>query len=208
MADIAMQRIMKENLIEDLGVEVAKSGSYLHKVAFQIGSSNDSEGLGNALQAAMFVAEKDPNRGQALLDLLDQYAQQSIQTAIEKIVTESGDPTSLETDRIERMADLLRARVTLGREPMILTKVQKDLAEKMGLSGMNPAMAASGQMPMPISGGAPPMPMQAPGPMPNQMPMPNQLQMPQQQMPGLAPPPQPGGGGPQLPGSPMEAAAL
>jgi hypothetical protein len=211
MASTAMQQIMKANLIEDLGHEVEKTGSYLQKVAFRIGQSSDPEGLGDALQAAMFVAEKDPNRGQALLDLLDQYAQQSIQTALEKIVTESGDQSSLETDRIGRMSDLLRARIQLGREQMTLTRVQRDLAEKMGLSGQNPATAATGQMPTPIAGGAPPMPMQPPGQMPGQMPsqmpmpQPPQPQMPGQK-PGMAPPPKKGG--PQLPGSPMEAAAL
>ena len=199
----AIQRITKENLIEDLGIEVEKKGSYLQKVAFRIGTSSP-DGLGDALQAAMFVAEKDPNRGQMLLDLLDQYAQQAIQTALEKIVTESSDPSTMEADRIGRMADLLRARITLGREQMTLQRIQKEVASEMGLTGMNPAMAAAGQMPLPVAGGAPPMPMQAPP----QMPMP----MPQQPMPAQAPPPMPmppgGGQGPNLPGSPMEAAAL
>jgi hypothetical protein len=202
----AMQRIMKANLIDDLGEEVEKRGSYLQKVAFRIGRTNAPDELGDALQAAMFVAEKDPNRGQMLLDLLDQYAQQSIQTALNKIVTESEDPTTMERDRIQRMADLLRARIMLGREQLELTRIQKEVAQEMGLTGMNPAMAATGQMPLPIAGGAPPMPMPAPQPMPMPMPMQGPAPMP-------APPqgagPQGGGPpGPNLPGSPMEAASL
>lgn len=223
MPQTAMQRIVTENLFEDLEKEVEKRGTYLQKVAFRLGrmrSSDAPDSLGDALQAAMFVAEKDPNRGQMLLDLLDQYAQQAIQSALQKIVVEAEDPSVAERDRIGRMADLLRARIMLGREQLELTRVQKEVAQEMGLTGMNPAMQASGQMPLPLMGGAPPMPMPAPGPMPGPMPGPTPGPMPgpmpgppmgAPQMGGFPPirPPMPGGApGPQLPGSPMEAAAL
>jgi len=226
----AMQRITVCNLLEDLEVEVGRKGTYLQKVAFRIGKSDDSDGLGDVLQAAMFVAEKDPTRGQTLIDLLDQYSQQSLQAALNKIVTESEDPSKMESDRIGRMADLLRARIELGREQMKLMQVQKTVAQEMGLSNMNPATAATGQMPLPIAGGAPPMPMPAPGqvpmigPPPGPMPGPSPMPGP---MPGAAPAPTPTptptqvpGGKPmpkkmpganqrqQFPTSPMEAAAL
>lgn len=204
----AMQRIMKANLLEDLEEEVEKNGSYLQKVAFRLSRKDDSSQLGDALQAAMFVSEKDPNRGKMLLDLLEQYSTQALQNALNKITTEAGDQSGIEAARINRMADLLRARIDLGRDQMTLMKVQKEVAQEMGLSGQNPAMGATGQMPLPLAGGAPPMPM---GPQQGGPP-----QMPMGPQPGAAPMPMPmppqGGGqqqqGGQVPGSPMEAAAL
>lgn len=205
----AMQRIMTENLLEDLEEEVEKNGGYIHKVAFRLGRANDMEGLTDAVQAAMFVAEKDPNRGQILLDMLEQYASQTLQEALNKIMARAEDPSSTEADRISRMADLLRARIMLGRDQMELMRVQKEVAQEMGLGGMNPAMAAVGQMPLPLAGGAPPMPMAGPQPVP-QMPMPQPMPAPMQPpMPMPMPAPMqaaPQGG--QIPESPMEAAAL
>ena len=203
----AMQRITKVNLLEDLEEEVEKNGSYLHKIAFRLSQKDDSDQLGDALQAAMFVSEKDPNRGKVLLDLLEQYSTQALQSALNKIVTKAEDPSSSEAARINRMADLIRARIDLGRDQMSLMKVQKEISQELGLSGQNPAMGATGQMPLPIAGGAPPMPM---GPQPGGPP---QMPMPAGQPSGAAPMPAPPQGGQQqqggqVPGSPMEAAAL
>lgn len=72
-------------------------------------------------------------------------------------------PITMEADRLREMASLIRTRIELLQNMKELQLLQSTMAQEMGLSPDNPAVAASGEMPAAIAGQQPLAPPEAVG---------------------------------------------
>lgn len=189
-------RIMREQMGEDLEKIAESEGSFLVKVACSMLKSGSEGGLSfpdnpilGALQTQM--TENPPPESGQLSGMLMQILQADLQMAMHKVQAEGSLlPIRMERDRVELMADLIRAKLRASENMMEAQKLQKEMALEMGMAPNNVAVQSMGGGPPAIAGPGP----QGPGP-----------QGPGPQGPAPQGPPVPQGAPPGAPAGPPAA---